>query len=314
MSNRRKQALGKGLGALLGSARHAEAPEVAESFSLHPIAKADDSERLLLLSPSDISPNPRQPRKDFDQEKLEELAASIRENGILQPILVIPGDGDAKFVLLAGERRLRAAELAGLEKIPARLLAATEAEQLELAIVENIHRADLNPVEEALAYQSLANSFGYSQEQIAGRVGKSRVAVTNSLRLLKLPEPCLVDLHTGTITAGHARAILMLPHPTQQEQLRREITAKGLSVRESEQRARRLLAGEPARGPGKKKTSGESEQSLDVLQLQEKLVVRLGCKVHLRQTSARSGSIAIRYENLDDLDRVLEILGVSTDD
>ncbi|MCB2156361.1 ParB/RepB/Spo0J family partition protein [bacterium] len=317
MSSRRKQALGKGLGALLGSARHTEAPELMESLAsaedTEPTEKAG-GESLLMLNPSDIVPNPRQPRKNFDQEKLQELADSIHHHGILQPVLVILGDEDSKYTLLAGERRLRAAELAGLEQVPARLVQADESKKLELAIIENVHRDDLNPVEEALAYQSLANSFGYTQEETSKRVGKSRVAIANSLRLLKLPEPCLQDLHTGAITAGHARAILMLAHPTQQEQLRKDINAKGLSVREAESRAKRLLKGVATGGGQGKKSSDGEQQSLDVLQLQEKLLVRLGCKVHLRQTSAKSGSITIRYENLDDLDRILDILEVRIDD
>jgi ParB family chromosome partitioning protein len=233
---------------------------------------------------------------------------------VLQPLLVTVGK-DGGYTLLAGERRLRASELAGLEKVPVRLFEANEVQQLELAIIENVQRDDLNPVEEARGYQALMDSFQYTQEQIAKSVGKSRVAIANSLRLLKLTENCLRSLQAGEISAGHARAILMLPHATQQELLRKEIIDGGLSVREAEARARAILEGraEPAKRPAKQVAS-DAKEDLDVHALEEKLTLRLGCKVRIRtRGNGTSGTMEVAWRNLDDMDRILDLLQVSAD-
>lgn len=310
MSQRRKQALGRGLGALMG----------ARSEELAPLeAPIEPSAGLRELELRAISPNPRQPRTEFNEERLNELASSIREHGVLQPILVAKSEANPdEFILLAGERRLRASQLAGLERIPARVVEATDVERLEFALIENVQRDDLNPVEEARAYEALINSFGYTQEQVSQRVGKSRVTVANSLRLLKLTPKCMDDLEEGKISAGHARAILMLAHPLQQEMLRKEIVDRELTVRQAEASARRMLQGTPAggaspTGPGQKK-SPQGESDLDVVALQERLTLRLGCRVSITTRSSQAGSIQIQYSSLDDLDRVLEILGIDVDD
>jgi len=268
------------------------------------------------LPVTSISPNPRQPRVNFDQDALEELANSIRQQRVLQPILVCHAPEPGKYIVLAGERRLRASLLAGIETIPARVITATDVEQLEFAIIENVQREDLNPVEEAQAYQQLIAAFGYSQDDVANRVGKSRVAVANSLRLLKRPAKCLQDLSTGALSAGHARAILMLHHPLQQEQLRQEILDKALTVRQAEDRARAIQNAEGTEIPEEKvkKTSENAKENLDVLALQEKLILGLGCKARIKARTASSGSIEIFYQNLDDLDRVLSQLGISMDE
>ena len=313
MSQRRKAALGRSLGALLGSvpppAGEAAPPEPAEGLSMVPIEK--------------IRPNPRQPRATFDPEKLAELASSIAEHGVLQPILVTTDSAaEGEYVLLAGERRLRASQLAGKTDIPARVVEASDVERLEFALIENVQRDDLNPIEEARAYEALVNSFGYTQDEVAKRVGKSRVAIVNTLRLLRLTSNCIDDLEHRRMSAGHARAILMLPHPLQQEMLRREILERELTVRQAEARARRILQGDIAAPDGETKKKGSTspdsssaeQQDLDVVALQERLTLRLGCRVSITTRSGQSGSIQVQYNSLDDLGRILEVLGVSMDD
>lgn len=320
MSNRRKQALGKGLGALLGSSpassqAHHHTPL---SAALPPVAveepEAEESTvasgELRHVPPASIQPNPRQPRRHFDEQSLNELANSIREHGVLQPLLVTLGQTESDFILVAGERRLRASEIAALDLVPVRIIPAGDEERLEIAIIENVQREDLNPVEEAHAYQQLSDSFGHSQDQIAQRVGKSRVAIANSLRLLKLTEKCLADLRDGKLTPGHARAILMLGHPLQQEELRKEIVEKGLTVREAENRARAYLEGVPDAAPkAPKKSISSDQQNLDVVSLQEQLTTLLGCKVRVKPRSKTAGSVEIQYQSLDDLDRFLDKVG-----
>lgn len=231
-------------------------------------------------------------------------------------MLVTPGE-EGRFTLLAGERRWRACRAAEKETILARVITVTEAEQLELALIENVQRENLNAVEEAHAYQELAQAFGYSQDQIARRVGKSRVAVANSLRLLKMTEKCLASLQSGEITAGHARAILMLPHALQQDHLREEIVTGGMNVREAEKRAREILEGRvdspKSNNISQKKARRESKEDLDVVSLQERLTVHLGCKVRVKPRSKRSGTLEIKYQSLDDLDRVFELMGFDTE-
>ncbi|MEQ8821309.1 MAG: ParB/RepB/Spo0J family partition protein [Sumerlaeia bacterium] len=319
MSKARK-ALGRGLGPLLGTLSDPKAA-AAEAVPIEPPGSDPRPAQPGEVAPGDLAyielgkirRNPHQPREDFDPERLAELSASIKKNGVLQPILVMPDleEGPGRWILLAGERRMRASQEAGLTTIPARVIDVTEEQMLELAIVENVQREDLNPVEEARAYDRLTHLFGYSQDDVAERVGKSRTAVANTLRLLKLPENALRDLEEGILTPGHARAILSLPETAQQETLRREILRNGLSVREAERLAKKIAAGKF--GPrAKAKTPGE--QSLDVVNLEEKLLLRLGCKVRVKSRSASTGAIEIAYASLDDLDRVLDILQVSPDD
>lgn len=319
MATRRKQALGKGLGSLLGGtptaidyAQRDETPPAGEEAS----PTGEQLERLPLDA---IQPNPHQPRREFDPAKLEELAQSIREHGVLQPLLAVRDGG--RVVLLAGERRLRASELAGLAEVPVRVLQATEVQRLEVALIENVQREDLNPIEEARAYQELNTSFGYSQDQIAKQVGKSRVAIANALRLLRLTESAIHDLESGKLSAGHARALLMLSHPLQQEALREEIHQRQLTVRQAEARARDLLEGKTLSksGASRKDSKGSGnaapdKDQLDVVALEEKLTVRLGCRTRIRQRSAKSGVLEVHYASLDDLDRVLDLLEVQLDD
>lgn len=309
----RRDAIASSISALLGSPiapkKAPEAPgappAVVES------APADDA--VLRIAIDAIVPNPRQPRTTFDGESLSDLANSIRRHGVLQPLIVRVGDTPGKYTLLAGERRLRASQIAGLDDVPAILLEANEEQMLELSIVENVQRDDLNPLEEARGYKALMNSFGWTQEEIADRVGKKRPTIANFLRLLTLPENALLDLQERRMTAGHARAILSITLPAQREELRKAIVAEGLSVREAERRATELITARPKKGPLKELPIKNRADHLDIDHLRERLIEQLGCPVRMRPRTNTSGSIEITYQNLDDLDRVLEILGLERD-
>src|SRR3990172_11567810 len=221
-----KHGLGRGLGALLAS---------SDAVPLSSVAKAGSSTQEIPIDA--IVPNPQQPRKDFEAKALNELAASMRKSGVIQPVVVRPaGQG---YQLIVGERRWRAAKLAGLERIPAVLREATDAESLELALIENLLREDLNPIEEAEAYQKLLAQFAWTQEELAERVGKDRSSIANCLRLLKLPESIQADLRAGRLTMGHARALLSLGSAADQLRLREEILAHSWSVRATEEDVQR---------------------------------------------------------------------------
>ncbi|MGF1572294.1 MAG: ParB/RepB/Spo0J family partition protein [Sumerlaeia bacterium] len=344
MGTSRKKALGKGLGALLGGKKEPQSVLEAEkhpvnqssTFANHPATPSssaqnpqntlvdslnNDGSGLLMLGVKELRPNPYQPRRMFDETKLEELRDSIKEHGVLQPLLAcVDPEFPGKYLLLAGERRWRASQDAGFTEVPVRVVAAKDHEQLEFALIENIQRDNLSAVEEARAYQELAQTFGYSQDQVAKRVGKSRVAVANSIRLLKLTEYALQDIEDGRLTAGHARAILMLSHKLQQEALRKEILEQELTVRQAEERARDYQQGKvhlqdkpgSARTTPKKSTES-GEQNLDVEHLSERLTQLLGCKVQIKARSVKRGRIEITYRSLDDMDRILDLLGLDRD-
>jgi ParB family chromosome partitioning protein len=249
--------------------------------------------------------NPLQPRHAFDDEKLTEMAASIKERGVLQPILVRRSAG--KYQLVAGERRLRAAKMAGLLQIPALLIQATDEQCLELSLIENLQRENLNPVEEARGYEKLITMFGLTQEEAAARVGKDRSTVTNSLRLLKLPAPILGDIETGRVSPGHARALLSIEERKLQTRLWSLIVKYGLSVRQAETRAREMKEQRPAI---KQKTPPPPGISA----LEEKLMTALGTRVRIRPVSKTSGKIIITYTTLEDIDRILEAIGIEQGD
>lgn len=277
----RRRGLGRGLGALIpGAAQPAlkEEPPAVEGW-----AQIDA-----------IAPNPFQPREVFDEEALAELTASIREKGLLQPV-VVRRAGDGRYQLIAGERRFRAAQRAGLTRIPIVVRDADDGEALELALIENLQRENLNPVEEARAYQRLVDEFGLGQEDVARRVGKSRSAVTNSMRLLQLPPEVMAQLESGALSAGHARSLLALPSTQAQAALARDVVAQRLSVRDTEQ-----LVRERARLP-----------AVDVEQraVESDLARALGTRVRLRHNKDGSGRIVIEYYSLDELDGLLERLG-----
>jgi ParB family chromosome partitioning protein len=246
-----------------------------------------------------IQRNPRQPREKFDIEELENLAASIREHGVIQPLIVSPGKNGI-YVLIAGERRLQASRKAGLKTVPVVIRHATDQQLLELALIENIQRADLNPVEEAEAYQHLAKEFKMSHEAIAARVGKSRVAVTNTIRLLDASAAVKQALVDGQITEGHARAMLRLSSASAQEELLKKIVTLDLSVRQTEMLARKYSGQKPL---SRRKTS----QSADVIDVERRLRSSLGTKVSLKH-GKKGGTVTIYYYSNEDLDSLLEKL------
>jgi ParB family transcriptional regulator, chromosome partitioning protein len=284
-----KKALGKGIDALLGGGQQADASSVSEAAI------------------TALKPNPEQPRRDFEESSLRELADSIREKGVLQPILV-EADNEGGYIIIAGERRVRAARLAGLEKIPVVERTFTAQEKLEIALVENVQREDLSPLEEARAYKRLMEMADLSQEQIARRVGKDRSTIANAIRLLKLPEDALSALDEGAISPGHARALLMLVNVSDQLILLRRVIEKGLSVREAEEMAGALNKGKKgAQTGGRASTSPSRQAEPDIRDLEQRLIEKLGTKVEVKGSSSR-GKIYISYFSADDLERILQVL------
>ncbi len=252
------------------------------------------------LPASAISPNPMQPRTTLDSEALEELAASIREHGMIQP-LIVTQQGPERYQLIAGERRLEASRMAGLAMVPVIVKEATPQQVLELALVENIQRADLNPLEEAAAFQQLVEEFGLTQEQVAERVGKSRVAVTNVLRLLRLPAEVKQALADGAIREGHARALLALPTTESQVAALRTVTGKALSVRQTEELVRRLLAEPPAKKPAQ-------PVSPKVRALEEEFRQTLGTRVNLYRDRKGRGRLVIHFYSEEELQAIYDVI------
>jgi ParB family chromosome partitioning protein len=248
-----------------------------------------------------ISPNPRQPRTRFDAEELAELAASIAEHGMLQPLIVTRDEDQDRYVLVAGERRWLAARQAGLTHVPAILREASDQQRLELALIENVQRADLAPLETADAYRQLVEDFGLSHEEIAARVGKSRAAVTNTLRLLKLPEAVRGALAEGKISEGHARALLALPTPQAQSAALATILAHDLNVRQTEALVRRLSGERPA--PQEKPAKPP-----EVADLENRLEASLGTRVSLNRRSQGRGTLTIHFYSDEELDALIERL------
>ncbi|MDD3824963.1 MAG: ParB/RepB/Spo0J family partition protein [Anaerolineaceae bacterium] len=247
-----------------------------------------------------IAPNPMQPRTAMDPEALAELAESIREHGLIQP-LIVTRQGPEQYQLIAGERRLQAARLAGLGSVPAIVKEATPQEVLELALVENIQRADLNPLEEASAFRHLVDEFGLTQEQVARRVGKSRVAVTNTLRLLRLPDEVREALAGGTIHEGHARALLALPTPEAQLAALKVVVQKDLSVRQTEELVRRLLAEPPQ--PRPQEDPGPEAQALE-----QEFRDTLGTKVNLYRNRKGRGRLVIHFYSEEELQAIYDLI------
>jgi ParB family chromosome partitioning protein len=275
-----KSGLGRGLGALIPGGENA----LAENG-------------VMLVSVDLVSPNPRQPRSMMHPEELQDLTASIREHGVLQPLIVTPGDMQGRFILIAGERRLQAARLAGLASVPVLVRQATDQQRLELAIIENVQRSDLSALEQAEAYRQLAEDFDLSHEAIAARVGKSRVAVTNTLRLLKLPDAVKNALIEGRVSEGHARALLALPTPEAQAAALRTVIAQDLTVRQAEELVRKLSGEKPSRKP---KPAAVPE----VAALEERLRSSLGTKVTLR-SGRKGGTLTIHYYSDEELDALM---------
>ena len=278
--------LGKGMAALLNVAN---AAEVNRDYFICPIEM--------------VRPNKLQPRKHFSADKLEELAASIREQGIIQPLVVTKKDGF--YEIIAGERRWRAAQKAGLREVPVVIREAGDQAVLELALIENIQRQDLNAIEEAHAYRSLVELFSISQEDVARRVGKNRTTVTNSLRLLRLPEEVQMDIVEERLSMGHARALLALDKPDLIEKARREILHRQLSVRATEDLVRRLKV-----NPHPAASKRPQQPDLLLSSLEEQLQKRFQSRVAIRRVGTKAGKLEIHFSDSDELTRIIDLLDI----
>ena len=287
---KKKKGLGKGLGALIsgnsgGGIAHALDAESAD----------EGGQRLLFLDPRALKPNPKQPRMHFSEEGLEELSQSIRRDGVQEPVIVRKA-GDT-YELVSGERRVRASVMADLETIPAVCREVSDADMLKLGLIENIQREDLNPIELAHAYKQLIEEFRWTQEELADQVGKKRVTVTNTLRLLNLPDVVQERVADGSITMGHARALLAVESPQKQIAACRKIVSQGLSVRQVEK-----MASQDGATPTPK---ASKDPNLTVIE--DELRRKLGTKVALKTSGDTKGKIEIEYFDLDELDRLLNL-------
>ena len=309
-----KNALGKGLGALLH-----ENTTFSESKKLQSLSENSPNASLKLpqnitmeddgslwVDPALLIPNPKQPRLEFDQKKLDELCDSIKVNGILQPI-IIEDSGNGNFYIIAGERRTRAAKMAGLTKVPVQLRKFDEQQKLEMALIENIQRADLNPIEEATAYYNLIQMGDLSQDEVAKRVGKARATVANSIRLLRLPEDIKKALSNGQISSGHARALLMVKTDSELHILFGKIVGQGMSVREAEEEAKKLNEGSRA-ASNKKPKKEQPQKDADVLSFEQELKNIFGTKSINLKGVINKGSIVIGFDTRKDFDRIYDVL------
>ena len=284
---KKRKALGKGLGALL--------PATDTSSII-------DSKKTYLLCPIErIHPNPYQPREVFDDAKLKELVDSVREKGIIQP-LIVRKKGTNEYELIAGERRWRAAQKVGLKEVPVVIKDVSDKESLEIAIIENIQRADLNPVEEARGYKRLMDEFSYTQEEMATQVGKERATISNHLRILKLPEQVLSNISDGLLSMGHAKALLAIGDEKDLLAAKKIIIDKGLSVREAE-----ALARKTPQTIKKKKEAGTKDP--DMAKLDERLTSHFGTKARVTKKGSK-GKLEIEFYSMDELDRLIEVIGL----
>lgn len=282
--------------------RAGKSVDKSQTEKSEPVVKIVEVEKEKFLNISEIEPNVSQPRKMFDEEQLGELAESIRRYGVLQPLLVQKKDD--RYELIAGERRWRAAKLAGLREVPVIVREYTRQQTMEIALIENVQRADLNPIEEAKAYQMLIQEFGLRQEDVAERVAKNRATITNSMRLLKLDERVQEMLIQNRITGGHARALLSLEDGEKQYQLALKTVENHLSVREVERLVKELLK------PKKAKKKMDSERDLEIFfkDVEEKLKTVMGTKVSINRKDKNKGRIEIEYYSSSELERLIELL------
>ena len=304
-----KKGLGKGLGAIFGEDVVKENKEETEKKAKAKAeAKAaeemDEKGRILMLKLDLVQPNKEQPRKTFDEEKINELAESNKNYGVLQPLLV--QKNDSFYEIIAGERRWRAAKAAGLKEVPAVLKEYSRQEAMEISLIENVQRADLNPIEEALGYRQLIDEFGLTQEEIAVRVAKSRTAITNTMRLLKLDEQIQNMLVQGVITSGHARALLSLEDAQMQLKAAKEILDKKLSVRETERLVKRLQK----EASGEKKEEKKKDETLALIyqDLEDRMKSVMGTKVSIHNKDKNKGRIEIEYYSDAELERIVEMI------
>jgi ParB family chromosome partitioning protein len=291
MTTPRHGGLGRGLGALIPTAADGDVAVIGARFAEVPVDR--------------IAPNPAQPRTHFDAEALAELVASIREVGLLQPI-VVRQTGPESYELVMGERRLRASKEAGLDRIPAIVRDTGDEVMLRDALLENLHRQQLNPLEEAAAYAQLLADFGATHEELADRIGRSRSTITNTIRLLQLPSAVQRRVAAGVLSAGHARAILGLPTPEAQERMAERVVAEGLSVRGVEE-AVALASGDEAASARKKRARRESPAEFGVVA--DRLAERFETRVRVDASAKGRGKLVIEFAGLEDLQRILDAMG-----
>ena len=299
-----KKGLGKGLGAIFGEDIVKESNEELTKVKRSLPAEEEETKGSLMVKISLIEPNRDQPRKDFNEEELQELAESIKNYGVLQPLLV--QKKGTSYELIAGERRWRAAKHAGLKEVPVVLREYSKQQAMEIALIENVQRADLNPIEEAQAYQQLVKEFHLTQEEIAARVSKNRATITNAMRLLKLDEEIQNLLIKGAISSGHARAILSLEDKQLQKKAAKEVLDKRLSVRETEKLAKRL-----ARASAEKNERNEKKDDALALifqDLEERMKTIMGTKVSIHNKDKNKGRIEIEYYSEAELERIVEMI------
>jgi len=336
MSTTRRGGLGRGLGALLAATPEPApeaGPDIPTETPADPETGAGDETgpalttapapapapavrpvglggvRLIEVDPTTLERNPRQPREVFDEEEIDQLATSLLDVGMLQPLVVRPIGAD-RYELVAGERRMRAAIVAGLPTVPAIVRATEDADLLKEALVENIHRVQLNPLEEAAAYQQLLEDFGVTQEELAARLGRSRPTISNTIRLLSLPPGVQRRIAAGVITAGHAKALLSLENPSSQQRLADRVVAEGLSVRATEESARLMQGDEAAAGASRGRSGGSGRQRIQVpglVELQDDLSDALEARVRISM-GARKGKLTVEFLSVDDLERIVGVI------
>ena len=296
MTTKKKTGLGRGLNTLIPSAPAKD----AESEKI--LKKEEQIKSEIMVPILKVEPNPDQPRRQFDEDSLQELADSIKQYGILQPLIV--KKHEKFYEIIAGERRWRAAKLAGLKEVPVLIRDYAENEIVEIALIENIQREDLNPIEEALAYKRLMEEFSLKQDQVAAKVSKSRVAITNSLRLLKLDERVQQMLIDEMLSTGHARALLAIEDKEMQYSAAIKVFDEKLSVRETEKLVKDIL------NPAEKKPEKKEDPALELIyqQLEEKIKGIVGSKVAIRRKNKDKGRIEIEYYSQDELERIVELL------
>jgi len=308
----RRIGLGKGLDALLDNNDDNNAytaPIETQTVSAPNTAVKNKEQDIVQLPVSKLVPNPGQPRKNFDETELQELADSIKTYGIIQPIIAADS-GDGTYIIIAGERRTRAAKIANLDTVPVIIRDYTDQKRLEISLIENIQRTDLNPIEEAAAYKNLMDFSNLSQDELATRVGKNRSTVANALRLLKLPVEIQKSIEDGKVSSGHARALLSVTDAKSRDKLYREILANDVSVRETEKRAAVMNTDNPDKAKtAKGESSGKDAKRLpEIAAMEEKFIGKLGTKVAI-EGDLKKGRIHIDYYSMEDLDRLYEILG-----
>jgi len=313
----RRIGLGRGLDALLDNnddteksaaepkKSHAPAPSAAGApVEMQSTAQKNKGQDVIQLQVDKLVPNPGQPRKNFDETELNELADSIRNYGIIQPIIAANA-GDGTYIIIAGERRTRAARIAGLSAVPVIVRDYTDQKRLEISLIENIQRTDLNPIEEAAAYKNLMDFSNLSQDELATRMGKNRSTVANALRLLKLPVEIQKSVEEGKISSGHARAILSITETKSRDKFYKELISNEISVREAEKRASSLNAEKPG---GKTKTNNakNTKRPPEIDNMEERFISALGTKVVI-DGDMNKGKILVDYFSMEDLDRLYEI-------